>query len=302
MTTAPGTAADAASAAPTSTTFLDAITLTPVGDSGSAFEATPQYVPWPKAFGGDLVAQAALSAIRTTGEQSALHSMHSYFLLPVDVGVPVRYEVENLREGRSFSTRQVRAFQNGALAFTALASFAVEEDGPEFHELAPGGIPTPETLPSSAQVLDGVDSDAARYWSSGRSFDMRHVPGPVYLEVEGGTAAHQAVWIRAFDALPDDPQVHRAALAYVCDYTILEPVLRQQGRAWGDEGLMTASLDHSLWLHRFGRMDEWVLYAQQAQSAQNNRGLARGSFFSRDGVLLASVAQEGMIRTRRPRA
>jgi len=287
---------------PTSRTLLDAIALTRVDGTTTTFEATPQYVPWPKAFGGDLVAQAALSAIRTTDDDRTLHSMHSYFLLPVDVGVPVRYEVENLREGRSYATRQVRAFQNNALAFTALASFAVGEDGPDFQETAPSGIPDPESLPSAAQVLDGVDSDAARYWSSGRSFDMRHVPGPVYLEVEGGTAPHQAVWIRAFDALPDDPQVHRAALAYVCDYTILEPVLRQQGRAWGDAGLMTASLDHSLWLHRFGRMDEWVLYAQEAMSAQNNRGLARGSFYTRDGVLLASVAQEGMIRTRRPRS
>jgi acyl-CoA thioesterase-2 len=290
----------------TSRTFLDAIALTEVAPaSGSAaavaFEAIPQYVPWPKAFGGDLVAQAALSAIRSTEPTSILHSMHSYFLLPVDVAVPVRYEVEELRNGRSFSTRQVRAFQNDALAFTALASFAVAEDGPDFAEDAPTGIPSPESLPSSAQVLAGVDSDAARYWSSGRSFDMRHVPGPIYLEVDGGREPHQAVWIKAFDALPDDPSVHVAALAYVCDYTILEPVLRQQGRAWADDGLMTASLDHSLWLHRPGRMDEWVLYAQHAASASNNRGLARGSFYTRDGVLLATVAQEGMIRTRRPR-
>ena len=286
----------------TSQTFLDAITLTPVEATGAAFEATPQYVPWPKAFGGDLVAQAALSAIRTTADTHVLHSMHSYFLLPVDTGVPVRYEVENLRDGRSYLTRQVRAFQTDALVFTAMASFAVAEDGPDFQQPMPIDIPAPESLPSSAEVLDGVDSDAARYWSFGRSFDMRHVPGPVYLSVEGGTAPHQAVWVRAFDALPDDPQIHRAALAYVCDYTILEPVLRQQGRAWSDSGLMTASLDHSLWLHRFGRMDEWVLYAQEAASAQHNRGLARGAFYTRDGVLLASVAQEGMIRTRRPRA
>lgn len=289
------------SEAGTSRVFLDAISLTPAGETGTAFEATPQYVPWPKAFGGDLVAQAALSAIRTTTETHMLHSMHSYFLLPVDTGVPVRYEVESLREGRSYLTRQVRAIQNDALAFTAIASFAVAEHGPEFQQPMPADIPAPESLPSSSEVLDGVDSDAARYWSTGRSFDMRHVPGPVYLRVEGGTAPHQAVWIRAFDALPDDPEVHRAALAYVCDYTILEPVLRQQGRSWSDEGLMTASLDHSLWLHRFGRMDDWVLYAQEATSAQNNRGLARGSFYSRDGVLLATVAQEGMIRTRRPR-
>jgi acyl-CoA thioesterase-2 len=289
----------------TSRPFLDAIALTRVnpvdGRSEASFEATPQYVPWPKAFGGDLVAQAALSAIRTAAPQATLHSMHSYFLLPVDALVPVRYDVENLRQGRSFSTRQVRAYQRDELVFTALASFAVAEDGPEFAEQPPSDVPDPESLPTSAETLAGVDSDAARYWSTGRSFDMRHVPGPVYLEVEGGREPHQAVWVRAFDALPDDPAVHLAALAYVCDYTILEPVLRQQGRAWGDPGLMTASLDHSLWVHRPGRLDDWVLYVQHAASAQNNRGLARGAFYSRSGELLASLAQEGMIRTRRAR-
>jgi acyl-CoA thioesterase-2 len=106
----------------------------------------------------------------------------------------------------------------------------------------------------------------------------------------------------SYDRLPEDPAIHRAALAYVCDYTILEPLLRQQGRAWADADLLTASLDHSLWMHRDGRLDEWVLYAQEAGSLQSNRGLATGRFFSRDGVLLATLAQEGMIRTRRPKA
>jgi acyl-CoA thioesterase-2 len=125
---------------------------------------------------------------------------------------------------------------------------------------------------------------------------MRHVPSPIYLSVEGELSPHQAIWIKAFDALPNDANVQRAALAYVCDYTILEPLLRQQGVAWGDAGLVTASLDHSLWLHRDGRVDEWVLYVQEAISIQRSRGLATGRFYSRDGTLLASVAQEGMIR------
>jgi acyl-CoA thioesterase-2 len=287
--------------APTSSVFLDAIDLTP-GDVDDSFLATPQYVPWPKAYGGDLVAQGALAAIRTAGDDRSLHSIHSYFLLPVDSGVPVRYDVERLREGRSYSTRQVRGFQHDELAFVALASFAVVEEGPDFHAPMPADLPDPESLPSSAEVLAGVDTEAARYWSEGRSFDMRHVPGPIYLEVDGHREPHQAIWIKSYDALPDDPAVHRAALVYVCDYTILEPLLRQQGRAWADADLMTASLDHSMWLHRDGRLDEWVLYAQEAESLQNNRGLATGRFFRRDGVLLATLAQEGMIRTRRPKA
>jgi acyl-CoA thioesterase-2 len=172
----------------------------------------------------------------------------------------------------------------------------VPEGGAEFAQVMPTGIPDPESLASSGEVLEGVNSPAAQYWSSGRSFDMRHVPGPLYFEVQGEQVPHQAVWLKSFDALPDDPQLHRLALAYVCDYTILEPILRNQGHAWGDEDLTTASLDHSMWFHRDGRADEWVLYVQEAVSQQHSRGLAKGNFFSRNGVLLATVAQEGVIR------
>jgi acyl-CoA thioesterase-2 len=228
-----------------------------------------------------------------------MNSMHSYFMRPANIGEPVRYEVERLRDGRGYSTRQVRGYQDGKVIFVGLASFHADEDGEEFALAAPGGVPAPEGLPSSAEVLAGVDGPAAEYWSSGRSFDMRHVPGPVYVEVDGETVAHQAVWVKSFDALPDDPQLHRVALAYVCDYTILEPLLRSQSLAWADAGLVTASLDHAIWFHRDGRMDDWVLYAQEAVSSQRSRGLAIGRFYSRDGTLLATVAQEGMIRSGR---
>jgi acyl-CoA thioesterase-2 len=283
---------------PSSDTFLAAIDLTPT-ESPDVFTAVPQYVPWPKAYGGDLVAQAIVAASRTVESGRRLHSTHSYFLLPVDVDVPVEYRVERLREGRSYATREVRGYQHDKLAFVSMASFGVGEDGAEFAEAMPEGIPDPDSLPSTEAFLEGVDGPAAAYWSTGRSFDMRHVPGPIYLEVEGHREPHQAIWIKAYDRLPDDPEVHRAALAYVCDYTILEPLLRQQGRAWLDSDLMTASLDHSLWSHRDGRLDEWVLYVQDAASLQSGRGLARGRFHTRDGRLLASLAQEGMIRTRR---
>lgn len=284
---------------PTSRTFLAAVDLTAAaGASGrDVYTAVTQYAPWPKAYGGDVVVQAAASVYRTAQSDRVLNSMHGYFMRPATIGTAVRYEVERLRDGRSYSTRQVRAFQDDKLVFIALASFQVPEPGDDLAESMPPGIPIPEDLPSAAESLAGVDTEAAKYWSSGRSFDMRHVPGPVYLSVEGERIAHQAVWVKSFDSLPDDPRVHQLALAYVCDYTILEPILRQQGRAWGDAGLVTASLDHSLWFHRAGRMDDWVLYAQSAVSAQNGRGLARGSFFSRSGRMLASVAQEGMIRS-----
>jgi acyl-CoA thioesterase-2 len=157
-------------------------------------------------------------------------------------------------------------------------------------------VPAPESLPSAADVLADRDDEASRYWAGGRSIDHRHVPGPIYLAVEGEPLPHQAVWLRSFDALPDDENLHRAALAYACDYTILEPALRSLSTPWAQHGLVTASLDHSMWFHRFGRIDEWILYAQELDSLQSNRALNLGRFFTRSGVHLATVAQEGMIR------
>lgn len=284
--------------------FLDAIELTECEAEvfDQAFTAIPQYVPWPKAYGGDMVAQGAMAMMKSVGADRALHSMHSYFLRPVDMHQPVRYEVEHLRDGRGYSTRQVRGFQNGKAVYSALGSFHVPEQGPEASAPAPAGCLDidPETMASAAQVLDGVAGTAAEYWSNGRSFDMRHVPEAIYLPGEREVTAHQAVWLRAFSPLPDDELIQKAALAYVCDYTILEPILRSQGLAWADPGLVTASLDHAMWFHRAGRMDDWVLYAQEAVSSQDNRGLAVGRFYTRDGRLLATVAQEGMIRAARP--
>jgi acyl-CoA thioesterase-2 len=290
--------------APTSETFLRAIQLTqvPAQVNDEAYEAATQYVPWPKSYGGDMVAQSAAAMMRSVESDRTLHSMHSYFMRPVDIGAIVRYEVERLRDGRGYSTRSVRGYQNGKAVFAAMGSFHVREEGSEYQQVSPAVV-DPESLRSAAQVLSGVDGAAADYWSSGRSFDMRHVLGPVYVEVEGAIQPHQAVWVKAFDELPDNgdqhaiADLHRAALAYVCDYTILEPLLRINGLNWSSPGLSTASLDHSMWFHRDGRADDWVLYAQEAISGQNNRGLALGRLFDRQGRLLATVAQEGMIRS-----
>jgi acyl-CoA thioesterase II len=284
----------------TAETFLRAVDLEAVDAEvfDEAYEATTQYVPWPKAYGGDMVAQSAAAMMRSVAADRQLHSMHSYFMRPVDIGAVVRYEVEKLRDGRGYSTRSVRGYQGGKTVFAAMGSFQVAEEGPEFQPEMPAAV-EPESLRSAAEVLAGVEGDAAAYWSQGRSFDMRHVPGPVYVEVEGAAIPQQAVWVKAFDRLPDGADLHRTALAYVCDYTILEPILRAQGHYWAEPGLATASLDHSMWFHRDGRADEWVLYAQEAVSGQRNRGLATGRFFDRSGRLLATVAQEGMIRAAR---
>jgi acyl-CoA thioesterase-2 len=170
----------------------------------------------------------------------------------------------------------------------------------------PTDVPAPDDLPTSAAYLEersgGTMTETSKaYWSGGRSFDMRHVPGPVYLEVEGAQGPQQAVWVRPYDALRPvagltDAQRDTAALAYVCDYTILEPALRVLGLAWADEGLVTASLDHAMWFHRPVVLDDWLLYAQEAMSVEDGRGSAVGRFFTPDGDLVATVVQEGMLR------
>ncbi|MEV5749123.1 acyl-CoA thioesterase domain-containing protein [Actinoallomurus sp. NPDC052308] len=292
----------------TSAAFTAAVTLTPAETEyfDVAFTAITQPCPWPKAYGGDLVAQAAAAAMRSVTDGKTLHSMHGYFLRPADIGAQVRYEVELLRDGRGYSTRQVRGYQHGKPIYVCLANFAAGEPGGTFHAEPPEAVPDPEELPSSATYLahrtGGTMTDESKaYWSGGRSFDMRHVPGPVYLTIEGRRAPHQAVWIKPFDPLRpveglSDPQRDMAALAYVCDYTILEPVLRVLDLPWARPGLITASLDHAMWFHRPGPVDDWLLYVQEAVAADTGRGLGTGRFFTRDRRHLATVAQEGMIR------
>ena len=291
-----------------SQTFTDAVTLKECEPEvfDLAFTATTQPCPWPKAYGGDMVAQALVAASRSVTDGKSMHSMHSYFMRPVDIGAEVRYEVEVLRDGRGYSTRQVRGFQNGKPVYVCMASFAAGEPSGSFQAPMPAGIPGPETLPTSAAYLadrtGGTMTETSKaYWSGGRSFDMRHVPGPVYLTVEGERSPHQAIWVKPYDTLRpveglSDRQRDAAALAYVCDYTILEPALRVLGLAWADEGLVTASLDHAMWFHRPVAMDDWLLYAQEAVSVEDGRGTGLGRFFTTDGVLVATVVQEGMIR------
>ena len=303
---------------PTSEVVTRALALSPVAPQhfDVAFTATTQPCPWPKAYGGDMVAQAAAAAMLTVTDGKTMHSMHSYFMRPVDIGAPVTYEVEVLRDGRGYATRQVRAFQNGKAAYTCLASFAAGEDGGRYAAQPVTDVPGPDSLPSSAAYLedrepggsgpggDTTTRESRAYWSSGRSFDMRHVPGPVYLEVDGGGTPHQALWVKPFDALRpvdglSDAQRDLAALAYVCDYTILEPVLRVLDLPWARPGLVTASLDHAMWFHRqpaAGVLDGWLLYAQEAVAADSGRGVGLGRFFTPDGEHLATVVQEGMIR------
>jgi acyl-CoA thioesterase-2 len=266
------------------------------------FTGPSQWMPLGRVFGGQVLAQSLMAAMHTVEPERVIHSMHGYFLRPGDVEHPITFSVDRLHDGRSFSTRRTHAFQNGEPILSLIASFQTRDEGLEHQLPMPTDLPDPESLPSTADVLGAIDHDVARYWASERAFDMRHVPSPIYLEVEGERVPRQAVWMRAFGRLPDDPNQHRAALAYASDYSILEPILRAHGVSWTVPGLKIASLDHAMWWHRDARVDEWLLYTQESPSAAGGRGLSLGRIYTREGVLVASVAQEGMVRVPDPDA
>lgn len=278
--------------------LLSTLQLTDTGarTTEDIFTGPSQWMPLGRVFGGQVLAQSLTAAMHTVPDDRTIHSMHGYFLRPGDVAHPITFSVDRLHDGRSFSTRRTHAYQNGEPILSLIASFQTEDDGVEHQVEMPADLPDPETLPSTADVLGAFDHDIARYWSNERAFDVRHVPSPVYLSVEGERVPRQAVWMKAFGRLPDDPKQHRAALAYASDYSILEPILRAHGVAWATPGLKVASLDHAMWWHRDARVDEWLLYTQESPSASGGRGLSLGRIYTREGVLVASVAQEGMVR------
>ena len=278
--------------------LLSALDLTDTGarTSEDIFTGPSQWMPLGRVFGGQVLAQSLVAAMRTVPDDRHVHSMHGYFLRPGDVNQPITFSVDRIHDGRSFSTRRTQAYQEGVPILSMIASFQDDDEGLEHHIEMPTDIPDPESLPTAADSLSRVDHTIARYWATERPFDIRHIPSPIYLSVEGEHTARQAVWMKTLGPMPDDPDLHRAALAYASDYSIMEPVMRRHGVPWVERGLKVASLDHAMWWHRFGRVDEWMLYVQDSPSAQGGRGLATGRIYSRSGLLLASVAQEGMVR------
>jgi acyl-CoA thioesterase-2 len=264
------------------------------------FTGPSQWQPGGRVFGGQVLAQAVIAATRTIPDDRHIHSMHGYFLRPGDVDLPITFSVDRIHDGRSFTTRRTQAFQQGVPILSMIASFQTDDSGLDHQSPLPDDIPEPESLPSSVESLAGIDHPVAKAWAHGRPFDIRHVEGPIWFSVDGEPSAHQAVWVKAIGELPDDPNLHRAALAYLSDYTLLEPILRAHGLPWVTPGLKIASLDHAMWWHRFGRVDQWLLYIQEAPNAIGGRGLSLGRIYSRDGALLSSVAQEGTIRVPGP--
>lgn len=282
--------------------LLSALDLTATGarTDEDIFTGVSQWMPMGRVFGGQVLAQSVIASSRTVAPDRNIHSLHGYFLRPGDVEQPITFAVDRIHDGRSFSTRRTQAYQKGVPILSMIASFQDVDPGLDHQLEMPEGIPDPESLVSDSELLKGIDHPIAHYWATGRAFDMRHVEEPVYFERAKERVAHQAIWMKSFERLPDDEILHRAALAYASDYSLLEPILRRHGATWATPGMKVASLDHAMWWHRFGRVDEWLLYVQESPNAIGGRGLATGRIFSRDGLLLATVAQEGMLRIPNP--
>ena len=246
-------------------------------------------------FGGQVAAQALAAAGRTVEERTP-HSLHAYFLRAGDPARPVVYSVDRIRDGRSFATRRVVAIQNGHAIFNMSISFQMNESGYE-HQIPMPEAPDPEGLPSwNDQISETSRRAGFEKWASDpRPIDMRFAVTPTFLG--GGTSSEpNLVWMRSVAPLPEDPFLHQCVLTYASDMSLLDNIVRPHGRNGALGPVMMASLDHALWFHEPVRMDQWLLYAQESTVAARGRGFARGTIFQRDGRLVASVAQEGLLR------
>lgn len=255
--------------------------------------------PMGRVYGGQVLAQALLAAGRTLDPARLPHSLHGYFLRPGELDTPIDLAVERLSDGRSFSARRTHALQNGIPILSMIASFQDLQPGIELAATMPD-VPAPEDVPSALDVLGPIDDPVAAFWSHHAPFELRHVGGALYLGPAREPSPRQSVWIRTRGPIGDDQLLHRALMAYACDQVMLEPILRAAGQSWKTPKMSVASLDHAMWWHRDGRVDEWLLYVQSATSAQGGRGLGTAQVFAQDGTLVASIAQEGMIRIPHP--
>ncbi len=258
---------------------------------------------WQRVYGGQVLGQALVAAVRTVPEDRLAHSAHGYFLLGGDPAEPIVYDVERVRDGGSFTTRRVTAIQHGQAIFVMSASFHKMETGLDHHAPMPD-VPPPEKLPTEKELLrrllPHLPGNMRSYWERERPIEMRPVDASRYFDRERREPVQQ-IWMRATGRLPDSAALHQCVLAYASDFTLLDTALVAHGKLLFDPDIQLASLDHAMWFHRPFRADEWLLYAQDSPNAYGARGLARGSVFTRDGVLVASVAQEGLVRQRQTR-
>jgi acyl-CoA thioesterase-2 len=249
-----------------------------------------------RVFGGQVAGQALVAAARTIGEPSRMvHSLHAYFLRPGDPNVPILYEVDRIRDGRSFSTRRVVAIQHGRAIFNLQASFHDDEPGPDHQVTMPAGLPDAESLPDFRTRMAPYRERMGEWYDRPRPIDVRYI-GDDPFSRQGNPATSQDVWLRAAGQLSDDPLLHACILTYASDMTLLDTTVLPFGLSWESPGMQMASLDHAMWFHRPFRADEWLLYTQHAVSTASARGLATGGIFTAEGRLAVSVVQEGLIR------
>jgi acyl-CoA thioesterase II len=249
-----------------------------------------------RVFGGQVAGQALVAAARTVDDTVRLvHSLHAYFLRPGDPTVPILYEVDRLRDGRSFSTRRVVAIQHGRAIFNLQASFHAAEEGPDHQLPMPPGLPEPDTLPDWHERMEPYRDQLGELYERARPIDVRYVDGDP-LTRKGTQSESQRVWLRADGMLPEDPVVHACLVTYASDMSLLDTTILPFGLSWTSGNIQMASLDHAMWFHRPFRADEWLLYDQYALSTSAARGLAGGAIFAADGRLVVSVVQEGLAR------
>lgn len=252
-------------------------------------------------YGGQAIAQALVAATRTVPIDRAVHSLHGYFVLAGDPRTPIDFAVERVRDGKSFTTRRCNATQRGKTIFSLEASFQIAETGLT-HAAAMPAAPDPETLDDVHALVERfrafMPDQAKRWLEKPRALDMRFIDPEAMLAPEPQPRAEQMIWFRIRGPLPDTRALHHALLAYLSDMTLLNTALIAHRRTIFDPHIQVASLDHALWIHRDFRVDDWLLYAQESPMASHARALTRGQIFTRDGALVASVAQEGLIRLR----
>jgi len=266
------------------------------------FRGRSPQVGWQRIFGGQVIGQALVAACRTVERivERPPHSLHAYFLLAGDPKVPIIYEVDRIRDGSSFTTRRVVAIQHGHAIFAMSVSFHGTEPGLS-HQVEMPNVPGPDQLPSDTEirqrVLPIMPDPIRRYLERQRPIELRPVEFERYLGKKFPDGRFN-VWIRTTGSLPDAAAIHQCVLAYASDLMLLDAALITHGRTVLDKSVMAASLDHALWFHRPFKADDWLLYAQDSPSAGGARGFARGLIFTRNGTLVASVAQEGLLRER----
>ncbi|NLZ98014.1 MAG: acyl-CoA thioesterase II [Micrococcus sp.] len=249
-----------------------------------------------RVFGGQVMAQSLVAASHSVEADRFMHSMHCYFIRPGDAAEPLNIKVDHHRDGRSFSVRHVEVTQHNKVILSLTCSFQTQADGVAHQEPMPEGIPLPDDLPPISSLVGMIDDPAAQDLAYNRPFDIRYAYEPIFLRPGSEKVNRNIVWMKTFTPVKVSRNVAAAALAYGSDYTLLESILRNHGVTWTTPDISVASLDHAMWFHRPFNLDDWLLFVQESPSAQSARGLGTGKIYTIHGDLVATVAQEGMIR------